>query len=473
MKKLISLLVLLQWNIGFGQIQFEFEEESPFVGWNYPKGSYSSALEIDSGYLLAGRGGLRHTILLKLNQEGIVEDSVVYESVDSTQIFIFQIYEKSNSYVTIGRKYAHYDTDTTYNFRKAVYSKDLELISEKQIPIPFANNSSVIDFTWNGGDTVLYTFYDDGIRHIGWLIPETGEIFEKEFSHAALQEIVRRPKKPGYLLAGKSLYLADEQFNKTALHSVGFTTKNPFTGLDVEYFNDSTFMFSTVVKSAHQSPYFDEGFDGVFVGTASDSSLEILTWDTISIPANSNWIISPFQKYLARSSDTTFIVAGETMPYSGNHNGLFCAKYTTDMERLYSHVYHMDNNRNYYIDLIATSDGGCLLYGYVTDYYHEINFYALKIGPDGLVTGETSIPVGKSPIKVYPNPTSDVIRFDMQGESKVMDFELMDMQGQTVLRQKVSSSEEISTRHLPQGIYAYRILNKKGEMMYSGKMVKE
>ena len=92
--------------------------------------------------------------------------------------------------------------------------------------------------------------------------------------------------------------------------------------------------------------------------------------------------------------------------------------------------------------------------------------------------GETSIPIGQSPIKVYPNPTSDVIRFDRQGESKVMDFELMDfelmdMQGQTVLRQEVSSSEEISTCHLPQGIYAYRILNKKGEMINSGKMVKE
>ena len=241
MKKLIFLLVLLQWNIGLGQIQFEFEEESPFVSWNYPYGNYTAALEIDSGYLLAGTGGNTHTILLKMNQEGIVEDSVVYESVDSTLIVIFQIYEKSNSYVTIGMKYAHYDTDTTYNFRKAVYSKDLELISEKQIPIPFANNSSVIDFTWNGGDTVLYTFFYDGMRRIGWLIPETGEIFDKEFSHAALQEIVKRPKKPGYLLAGKSLYLADEQFNKTAHHSVGFATKKTVTGLDVEYFNDSTF----------------------------------------------------------------------------------------------------------------------------------------------------------------------------------------------------------------------------------------
>ncbi|MEX1193248.1 MAG: T9SS type A sorting domain-containing protein, partial [Brumimicrobium sp.] len=72
-----------------------------------------------------------------------------------------------------------------------------------------------------------------------------------------------------------------------------------------------------------------------------------------------------------------------------------------------------------------------------------------------------------SNIKVYPNPTSDIINIENTSDSESLQIELLDMNGRVVLSDSRSldnaSKAEIAIDHLQKGIYALRIFNSDGQ----------
>lgn len=71
------------------------------------------------------------------------------------------------------------------------------------------------------------------------------------------------------------------------------------------------------------------------------------------------------------------------------------------------------------------------------------------------VTGINN-PEGSS-IKVYPNPATDYISFDLENGANETTVELYDLQGRLVLRQTVSAKTKIKVGHLNRGQYVYKI----------------
>ena len=77
------------------------------------------------------------------------------------------------------------------------------------------------------------------------------------------------------------------------------------------------------------------------------------------------------------------------------------------------------------------------------------------------------------PLKVYPNPVSDVLHIYTGGES-ISGIELYDVTGKRVFDkalslQPESYSVEISIQHLETGVYFYSIRTE--ELPYSGKLL--
>jgi len=131
--------------------------------------------------------------------------------------------------------------------------------------------------------------------------------------------------------------------------------------------------------------------------------------------------------------------------------------------------------RYYMFDLIATSDGGCLMAGIVADTIGNIfsDIVIRKVMPYDIITHaeETPDPFDRD-INVYPIPFRDklfikTIRTGLQ-------FNLYSITGELLLSSDIGASfkTEIAVDDLNSGFYYYTI-NKNNHIIQSGKLIKQ
>lgn len=465
MKEKITILFFLTMGVSFlsGQIQFEISDGNLSNGW-------AAAVEVEAGYLFMGYD--QQMILLSFDGEIIDDQS--HSNLDS--IYFQDVYETPDAYVVIGFKK---EVDTIVQFWKGIFSKDLEFQSEQFIPISLNKKGQVLEFRWDGlSDTILFVGWAKNPTMAGRINLATEEVVTNtQLIPFPTRQIRKRKTKPGYLATGYTVTFLDDNFELDTFYR--FNQKvlgSGVAGLDVEYVTDSTFIFATHFRCSISREYVQKGDLGVMVGIM-DENFQIQNVDTILMPKSENWTLLPLREQtLVPSTDSTYIVAGRTYPYQENAIRLFCAKYTKTGERLFANSYFTPEYYSFFaIKVTATSDGGCLIYGYREPEGPQVpvgDAYIIKIGPNGIITGEITIPSPKS-IQVYPNPTSDVIRFDLDNWSKELSFELINLNGQVVLHKNILGECEISTTHLPKGVYVYRLQNLDGYLMQGGKIIKE
>jgi Secretion system C-terminal sorting domain len=126
--------------------------------------------------------------------------------------------------------------------------------------------------------------------------------------------------------------------------------------------------------------------------------------------------------------------------------------------------------------LLATSDGGCAIYGRRYDYNNvpKTDAYIIKVDGNGVVTSTTSIPLSQSNIIAYPNPSNGQLRFKKEDPSVSSTFEvnIFDISGKLVFQKKETDlSETFDLNHLATGDYIYQIKQKE-QIISIGKWVK-
>ena len=62
-----------------------------------------------------------------------------------------------------------------------------------------------------------------------------------------------------------------------------------------------------------------------------------------------------------------------------------------------------------------------------------------------------------SKIRIYPNPASSFIEFDMEDKFQPLTFKLFDLNGKLVLRSEITSGKRISVRGFTSGMYFYQL----------------
>lgn len=131
---------------------------------------------------------------------------------------------------------------------------------------------------------------------------------------------------------------------------------------------------------------------------------------------------------------------------------------------------------NLMFGVLATSDGGCVMYGRRYDYNNipKLDAYIIKVDGNGLVTSETAIPINQESITAFPNPSTGQLNFKKETPSVSSRFELtvFDISGKLVFQKKETDlSETLDLSHLSTGNYIYQI--KEGEKIKAiGKWVK-
>jgi len=132
------------------------------------------------------------------------------------------------------------------------------------------------------------------------------------------------------------------------------------------------------------------------------------------------------------------------------------------------------DTRFWLYQLLATSDGGCLITGTVPDYEgsHNNDGYILKVMPEDILTHVEEIPdKNESEISVFPNPFSNYIQTETTQKGLV--FNLFDYMSRQVFSGSIDDIQysSINTIHLPSGLYYYSICYENNKMQ-SGKLLK-
>ncbi len=110
--------------------------------------------------------------------------------------------------------------------------------------------------------------------------------------------------------------------------------------------------------------------------------------------------------------------------------------------------------------ILATHDGGCLMYGTFWD-YHNITDYTryirlIKVSKDGLLSDEYGHQANKSrEVILYPNPGTDRVTIETALNNVMVSF--FDAYGNRVLKKPIQSMvESLDVSNLSTGIYFYR-----------------
>jgi len=176
---------------------------------------------------------------------------------------------------------------------------------------------------------------------------------------------------------------------------------------------------------------------------------KVINYDTYN--GNNELIYSYKQEY---SYDNAFAYGDLLLPIvPENSPGIWFFTYNNDDELYYN---HLKTETRYYTWNDETEEWG---EPNKTFYYYSEHF----------VNNIDIIPSDK--VNAYPNPTTDLINFEISKNSQNTLILLYDMQGQKVLEQNLNASNQISIKHLDAGLYFYTIT--QNNLIFSGKILKE
>ena len=129
--------------------------------------------------------------------------------------------------------------------------------------------------------------------------------------------------------------------------------------------------------------------------------------------------------------------------------------------------------------LLATQDGGCLMYAERYDaniQFEEYDVYILKVDTNGLLTSVYDIPnVAPDELAIYPNPATDQITAQFPGVSNIHQktLEIYNSLGESVksiFLQDKQDRQRVNVSDLPVGIYYVSLLSQ-AKRLATGKFV--
>ncbi|MCF8229443.1 MAG: T9SS type A sorting domain-containing protein [Bacteroidales bacterium] len=267
---------------------------------------------------------------------------------------------------------------------------------------------------------------------------------------------------------GETRIVFDTNFNYKHANDLGLASGY----IDVEWITDTTLLFQSCYPFLEPGPQDqDIGIietDSSFLIDSADIHYMGAT-DTIDYPAWS-------QSLDFRHPDSIFYAGDhDVFPwfYPDVYNYIMVGQLDRSLEPRFE--YRFGGDRYYWTsNILATSDGGCLVaastYDYMTQGY-EKDIYILKLKKEDLITSSPDLrSPGPLNVKLYPNPGLD--HFTLNSDLKRGVFKLYSMEGKLWKSLRVKERKtKIDVPNLPSGIYYYTI-SSGSQVHESGKWIK-
>jgi len=240
-------------------------------------------------------------------------------------------------------------------------------------------------------------------------------------------------------------------------------------GVSIKQYPDSTY----IVSAEHH--FFSQRNLGVFKISNDFIILDSLIISSSPIPYPN----TTFGNNLDYSNPNA-IYFGSTENVSGAPiapvlNHIRVSKIDSNLNVIWEKFYGGDANYFCYT-VKATEDGGCIVLATRFDFENDpdpnhLGTYILKLGPDGVLTGIEESNIEVKEVLVYPNPGWEL---NIATGFNNYSLTLFDINGKAVYTNRnLSRDSKHELSFLPGGLYIYRITAKNGEMLDTGKWVKE
>ena len=184
----------------------------------------------------------------------------------------------------------------------------------------------------------------------------------------------------------------------------------------------------------------------------------------------------PFNVFDLNDEGILYTGAYDT-PFYHQSDGLFITKFDTGFQKNWEIYFGLNDQYRYKgSGIIATSDGGALVYGARYDDLGErvFNAYMVKFNSDGNISWTNNIDASQLiTIKTYPNPSNGPLSFDIKGITGKADIRIFDMSGNNVYVHHgiTDGATTLDLSDLVSGTYIYKVY-QKNKVLGTGQWVK-
>ncbi len=391
------------------------------------------------------------------------------------------IFERPNEYLGIGGM-TRADSDSNFLWI-AHFSKTLDLLKDTTIYISQSEQGfgqcTVFRDTIFLGATVFQWASTDQLLPFSAKISMDGELIALK-KYSGVLDFVNKMYVPNdtskfFILHGEELRKVDKSFNLTG-QTLRFASPLPYLNAqgDIKYLSDTTFLLTGKYWTTDSD---DDQDIGVAMCSTNFNVLKIKKFgkgkDTADMPAALKSIdyTDKNKIFIGGTLDVSI-----SLPTNANRPSAFVlVQYDSTLQQRWMKTY---GNDAYYfmLGLLATSDGGCLMYGVKCDYQNNAgaDLYVLKVNEQGNVTGTFATPFVQT-LNIYPNPAHETVWIELP--SKMPTKCILDIyaaNGQKVFATEVSEGQkllQVNVSDWTQGIYFYTLQSSIGGITHSGKII--
>ncbi|MDZ7741571.1 MAG: T9SS type A sorting domain-containing protein [Bacteroidota bacterium] len=474
-KNIAFFIFILVSTISFGQSTFEYvlrdSEDQVTI----------SIFENNSKFIYCSVLGENSSTILKLNEYGVLADSIRFENPGSQcEITDLCIYN-DNSFAGFGG----FQINNEYYLWYLNLDYNLNVLSNYKIPVNYKVTEGHAILNSYGNFVFAAGFYTEGYgiidpcffeieadghlkRHkhfidIGFNIPseiieDTTNMVYKVFTIHPLSRIhcnLTNLDSAFNIVSGKMIYPNIEEQNSAV------------------WLNDSVYLLSGKRVSSKKSTQFDLSLLKLNNQDSIIQSAYLGKEDTVDWPAihdnlaftNKNSIF--YASYLCQYVPDDFTEAPSWIQISN---------FDEDLNLQWQRLYGGDA---YYIPyaVCATYDSGLLIASSRYDWNiqdMERDVHILKVNKEGLIVGTDEKSTFQTTEAIlYPNPGNELINIWISGQYKNTRFQLFDMKGKIIIEEIISGPKGcIHVEQLKPGPYLFRIFNHDG-LHEEGKWIKK
>jgi|GEM_PF-4064963 len=495
MKHLIFTITSMLFSIGVFSQQFDFYLNNSFENELY------DAIETDSTFEFVGMkklNGFYESYYLKLSKTGVfIKDTVLAATTER----LFTGIKETNKGVVISeggyykgdgdvKIYYNYDFNSSISIKidsaKHFYAESIKLLNDSSLAllgfyIDTSRFQNASFFNLNLNDT-SYQFFDisdpqflppqyifDIIEHNGKKLISTYNVIYKN---------------PTVWYNSSEIIQLNDSFQIDTAFDISYS-QNTFGNYQFNFFasllsiNQNHFMVSARGINARNASHAKPDDMAAIV---MDTNYNEVSLNFYGLPDSS---AKEANQNLSRYDSLPYVFIGGTENFIVRPGGfgpdttLFML---TKADLLGNEIWtrYYSNNTNLFLrKVLATSDGGALIFGSSYDPAgpdgFEQDVWIVKVDSNGnyQTTGIADQQIPSTDFVFYPNPVVDEVHFRQVNQLRNYNLELFDISGKKVLERKLTSSDEtINTANLNSGTFIYHLTDQKGNYA-SGKLIKK
>jgi hypothetical protein len=437
-----------------------------FIFQEYNRNQINNAIKMKDGNVAlvaqgVGSSTFENATLLKLNASGQVIKSVELAKASNHVIYINRIVKANLGYALIGSKHKRTDIFLYVTF----FDEDLNLIKESEMQVLYPLQELAADFDKDsniivGGGTsesppTPFLLLFGGkinkqgditmVKHQYQILPNFSYSFDTLPYRGWFSDMqVKKDSNQYVFFSGQHLSIVDTNFN--SIRSIAMpVTYNcpPCTSSEIP---NSLFYSNYPTALRVNDSIFYITSRGTQKGNRVLYLLKMNMFNNKRINLKT-YPIPSFDQSVAlfHSIDTTkngLIYLGGTYNTTGvfytpsrniDTTQFILRKLDRDFNVLWTKQY---GRKDFYFmyGLLATDDGGCLMYGQRYNFNTDglVEGYVLKVDGNGLTSNETIIPLSISDISASPNPSSGNIQINIEHVTKILTYRFFDMNGKII-----------------------------------------